>query len=913
MILTGPGSNNQEKSQLNSHPSPVAEALTLRESLHRSNCHNPYDCVHEWFEAQVEATPHAIAVSFLEQSLTYQDLNERANQLAHFLLAQGLQPQELVAISMERCLELIVSIWGVLKAGGAYVPIDPTYPQQRQQYMLQNSQANFLLTQKHLIYGLPDHSARVISVDTDWETAIAPYPRHNLGRPILPEHPAYVIYTSGSTGAPKGVKITHRGVINHSVAITQAFELDSRDRVLQFSSISFDIIVEELFPTLLNGATLVLRTAEISTSIRQFLEFVAARDITILNLPTAFWHELVSGLALLQLSMPPSVRLVVVGGEKASRLSYAEWVRLVGHYPRWLNTYGPTETTVTATLYDPAQSQYHPDQGEIPIGKPIANVEVYVLNPDLEPVPFGEVGELHIGGPGVAIGYHQLPSRTAEKFIPNPFSDDPHSRLYKTGDTVRYLPDGNLEFIGRVDFQVKLRGFRIELGEIETGLEQHPSVRQAIVLAREDVPGDKHLVGYLIAQPNHALNLSDIRTFLCQKLPEYMVPAAFVEMDTFPLSPNGKVDRTNFPAPDTRNQGETKPVVAPSNSTESKLLEIWETILGITNISITDNFFELGGHSLLIARLCQHIEYHFNRSLPPAAIFQAPTVEQLANFLQHDQVPAMSSSMIVIQAGNPATISPLFCIHVLGENGIFLRPLVSYLDPAQPVYGLSAQMLERKNAPPNQIKDLAAFYVQEMRIVQPVGPYFIAGVSFGGEIVFEIAQQLVRQGETVGLLALLDTFGPEDISAKLGRASSHFANLFDQGLPYLLNKVKRRWNDIWPSLLYRYNKLSLKLGQNLSYEQQFLMVLEENKAASKKYIYETYPGKLTLFRATEEIYYSQAYLDEGLGWRDFAGGGLEVHDVPGDHVNMLHEPHVQVLAQEFANCLSKAQASQHIS
>lgn len=914
MIPMHPVSSNQAVSQLNSQPSAVAEILELRARLHRSNCQNSqFACVHEWFEAQVETTPYAIAVSFLEQSLTYQDLNERANQLAHFLLAQGLQPQELVAISMDRCLELIVSIWGVLKAGGAYVPIDPTYPQERQQYMLQNCQANFLLTQKHLIHSLPDHSAQVIAVDTDWETAIAPYPKHNPGQPILPEHPAYVIYTSGSTGSPKGVKITHRGVINHSAAITQAFELDSRDRVLQFSSISFDIIVEELFPTLLNGATLVLRTAAISTSIRQFLEFVAVRGITILNLPTAFWHELVSGLALLQLSMPPSVRLVVVGGEKASRLAYAEWVRLVGHYPRWLNAYGPTETTVTATLYDPIQSQYHPDQGEIPIGKPIANVEVYVLNPDLEPVPFGEVGELHIGGPGVAIGYHQLPSRTAEKFIPNPFSDDPQSRLYKTGDTVRYLPDGNLEFIGRVDFQVKLRGFRIELGEIETGLEQHPSVRQAIVLAREDVPGNKYLVGYLIAQHSYSLNLNDIRIFLGQKLPEYMVPAAFVELDAFPLMPNGKVDRTNFPAPDTCNQGETKLVVAPSNLTEAKLVKIWETILGITNIGITDNFFELGGHSLLVVRLCDRIEHHFNQSLSPAVIFQAPTVEQLAKFLQHDQVPTLSSSMVVIQAGNPAATSPLFCIHVLGKNGGFFRPLAGYLDPAQPVYGLSAQMTDRKNAPRNQIKDLAAFYVQEMRTVQPVGPYFLTGVSFGGEVAFEIAQQLVRQGETVGLLALLDTYGPEKLNATLGRVLSHVANLFDQGLPYLLNGVQRRWADIWQSLSCRYNQLKLKLGQDLSYEQQFLMILEENKAASKNYTYETYPGKVTLFRATEEVYYSQTYLDEGLGWRDFAGGGLEVHDIPGDHISMLDEPHAQVLAQKLASCLSKAQASQRLS
>ncbi|PSR17800.1 amino acid adenylation protein [filamentous cyanobacterium CCP3] len=911
MIQMHPASHKQTNLKLEDYPSPVPEALKLREKLDHPHYQKAqYSCVHEWFEAQVKATPHAISVSFLKQTLTYQELNERANQLAHFLLAQGLQPEELVAISMDRCLELVVSILGVLKAGGAYVPIDPSYPQKRQQYMLQNSQANFLLTQKYLTHSWSDQSAQAIAVDTQWDTEIALYPKHNPAQPISLEHPAYVIYTSGSTGSPKGVKIPHRGIVNHSLAIIQAFELSSQDRILQFSSISFDIMAEELFPTLLNGSTLVLRTADVSTSIRYFLNFVEAHDITILNLPTAFWHELVRGLALLQLSIPKSVRLVVVGGEKASRLDYAEWVRLVGHYPRWLNAYGPTETTVTATLYDPIQSQYNPDQGEIPIGKPIANVEVYVLNPNLEPVPPGEVGELYIGGPGVAIGYHQLPSRTADKFISHPFCDNPQARLYKTGDTVRYLPDGNLEFIGRVDFQVKLRGFRIELGEIETSLEQHPSVRQAIVLAREDVPGNKYLVGYLIAQPDLSLNLNDIRAFLGQKLPEYMVPVAFVELDAFPLMPNGKVDRTSFPAPDLYNQSEPKLVAAPANTTEAKLLEIWETILGITNIGATDNFFELGGHSLLVVQLCDRIEYHFNRSLPPAVIFQAPTISQLAKYLQDDQAPTMSSSMVVIQTGNPETKSPLFCIHVLGKNGSFFHPLARHLDPAQPVYGLSAQMTDRRTAPRNKIKDLAAFYVQEIRQVQAIGPYFLTGVSFGGEVAFEIAQQLVRQGETVALLALMDTYGPEKISAKFERVSSHFANFFDRGLPYLLNRVQRRWVDVWQALSYCHNKLKLKLGQNLTYEQQFLMVLEENKTASKNYVYGIYPGKLTFFRATEEIYYSQTYLDKGLGWRDLAGGGLEIHDVPGDHMSMLDEPHVQVLAQKLTSCLSKAQANQ---
>jgi aspartate racemase len=906
-VPTLPISSNGLKSQLNSNSSSGAETFEQREGEHQFNHHNsPYACVHEWFEAQVEKTPQAIALSFLGRTLTYQALNERANQLAHYLLDQGLQPQELVAISMHRCFEMVVGIWGVLKAGGAYVPIDPTYPQARQHYMLADSQARFILTQKSLVASIPGDAATVLSLDADWDT-VAPYPHNNPAVPGTSEQPAYVIYTSGSTGNPKGVKIPHRGVINHSLAITQAFELNAEDRALQFSSISFDIIVEELFPTLLNGAILVLRTEEISTSIRKFLEFIAAHQITILNLPTAFWHELVNGLSLVKRNFPSSVRLVIVGGEKASRLAYAEWVKQVGHYPRWLNAYGPTETTVTATIYDPIQAQYDPEQGEIPIGKPLAHTEIYILNAELKQVAFGEVGELHIGGPGLAIGYHHLPSRTTDKFIPNPFSDDPQSRLYKTGDLVRYLPDGNLEFMGRIDFQVKIRGFRIELGEIEGCLEKHPSIRQAIAQVHKDGAGDQRLVAYLVTHSTEKFESASVQQFLKTELPEYMIPTAFVLLETLPLTPNGKVDRKALPTPEFQVHLEASDTDVPQDEIEAKLLEIWKETMGLSKIGRQENFFDLGGHSLLIARLCDRIEYHLNQSLPPAAIFQAPTVEQLANLLRHEQKPTISSSMMIIQAGNPATTSPLFCIHVLGKNGQFFHPLVRYLDPAQPVYGLSAQMTDRKNAPPNQIQDLAAFYVQEMRLVQPIGPYYLTGVSFGGEIAFEIAQQLVRQGETIGLLALLDTFGPETTDAKLERASTHVANLVSQGLPYLLNRVQHRWTDIWLNLLYRYNQLNLKLGRELSYEQQFLMILEENKAASKNYRYETYPGKVTLFRATEEVYYAQSYLDAGLGWRDLAGGGVEIHDVPGDHMSMLDEPHVQVLAQKFAACLSKAE------
>jgi len=878
-------------------------------------------CLHEWFEAQVDATPEAIALSFKGETLTYQELNERANQLAHFLLAQGLQPQELVAISMHRSFEMAIGFWGVLKAGGAYVPIDPTYPQERQEYMLQDSQARFLLTQQHLVSSLPNLSTAVTVVCLDSDRAlIDSYDRGNPSLPATPEQPAYVIYTSGSTGNPKGVKIAHRGVVNHSLAMTQEFELDASDRMLQFSSISFDIIVEEFFPTLMHGATLVLRTEEISTSIRKFLEFVETHQITILDLPTAFWHELVNGLALLKLPMPSSVRLVVVGGEKASRVVYAEWVKLVGHHPRWLNTYGPTETTVTATVYDPIRSQYNPDQGEIPIGKPIANAEVYILSPELKQVPFGEVGELHIGGPGLAIGYHQLPTRTADKFIPNPFSDDPQSRLYKTGDTVRYLPDGNLEFVGRIDFQVKLRGYRIELGEIENCLEQHPSIQQAIVIAREDVPGDKYLVGYLAAKADAMLNVSDICDFLKQKLPEYMVPTAFVEMETFPLTPNGKVDRKALPAPSTVDRSESKIVVAPSNSVETKLLHIWESILGIPNISITDNFFELGGHSLLVARLIDWVAVEFDVNLPLSTLIQAPTIEQLATVLTSSDT---LDSLTIIRPGGAK--EPVFFIHDGDGETMLYRTLAFHLDPERPIYGIQPYADRQRPILHTRIEDMAAHYLEQIRLVQPEGPYWLAGMCAGGVIAYEIARQMQAKGLSVHMVALLDAAEPHAegrtgfiANQRLNRMSDLLRQYSNENLPRRLVKVgagvaRKVWKtasyEVTTVLKRQVNDLKLQAFRFYLDRQLIPPLLISPVSVRKTYVFAEraynpatpFEGEMLLFRATEGVGddqpYQEIYADPMLGWQSRATQGVRVYDIPGGHSSMLQEPHVRVMAE----------------
>jgi aspartate racemase len=531
---------------------------------------------------------------------------------------------------------MAVGFLGIFKAGGAYLPLDPNYPSERLAFMLADSQAGVLLTQQQLLGVLPDHSAQVVCLDKDWE-AIAQQSQENPFNQTTPENLAYIIYTSGSTGKPKGVMIPHRGLVNHNVAIAKQFNLQPSDRVLQFSSISFDIAVEELFPSWISGAALIVRPEEILSSIKDFLHFVAKEQVTLLDLPTAFWQVLVNELYRVKTPLPASLRLVVVGGEKASRSAYLTWLELVGDYPRWLNTYGPTETTVTATLYDPAS---HPESdqalSEIPIGRPIANVQVYILDQQLQPVPIGVPGELHIGGAGLARGYLNRPELTAEKFIPNPFVDtrtltsEAEARLYKTGDLVRYLPDGNIEYIGRLDNQVKIRGFRIELGEIEAVLEQHPAVQQMVVLVREDEPGRKRLVAYVVPNQEHASTTSELRSFLKERLPDYMVPAVFVMLDELPMTPNGKVDRRALPVPNQANQETEETFVAPRTHVEEELASIWANVLKLERLGVHDSFFDLGGHSLLAMQVMSRLRQAFGVELPVRSLFEAPTVAELA-------------------------------------------------------------------------------------------------------------------------------------------------------------------------------------------------------------------------------------------------------------------------------------------
>ncbi|WP_416209758.1 amino acid adenylation domain-containing protein [Nostoc sp. LEGE 06077] len=583
-------------------------------------------CIHELFAAQVEKTPDNIAVVFDKQKLTYQELNHRANKVAHYLQSLGVGREVLVGICVERSLETIVGLLGILKAGAAYLPLDPTYPKERLSFMLSDSQVQVLLTQQKFVDEFSASGVKTVCLDSNWES-INSQSQENPTSDVTAENLAYVIYTSGSTGTPKGVLIQHQGVCNLAQAQIKLFDVHPHSRVLQFASFSFDASVWEIIMALGSGASLYMGTQDSLRPGADLIRFLREHSITHVTLPP-------TALAALPAEALPTLQTLIVAGEACNPKLIAQW----SQGRRFFNAYGPTESTVCATV-----AECHAGDTQTTIGRAIANTQVYILDNHLQPVPIGTPGELYIGGDGLARGYLNRPELTRERFIPNPFDDSAAlasprastgSRLYKTGDLARYLPDGNIEFLGRVDNQVKIRGFRIELDEIEKLLIQHPDVKQVAVIAREDIPGDKRLVAYIVLNQKPEAIIATLKRFLEEKLPKYMVPGVFVILDSLPLTPNGKVDRQNLPDGDRIRPNLEETFVAPRNPIEEKLASIWAELLGIEPIGINDNFFNLGGHSLIAAQMLSRIRDGFQVELFFHHIFANPTIAALAALIE---------------------------------------------------------------------------------------------------------------------------------------------------------------------------------------------------------------------------------------------------------------------------------------
>ncbi|MBH8552834.1 amino acid adenylation domain-containing protein [Nostocaceae cyanobacterium CENA357] len=851
------------------------------------------------FEMQVERSPQAIAVIFENTQLTYEQLNQHANQLAHMLRALGVGPNILVGICLERSLEMIVGLLGILKAGGAYVPLDPAYPLERLAFIFSDTQTPVLLTQENLINKLPPHEAQVVCLDSNWQNNT----HNNKQNPInqtTADDLIYVIYTSGSTGHPKGVMIPHAGICNQLYWKQETFGLTQADKVLLNISFSFDPSVWQIFWPLCFGGQLIIARPGGYQDTAYLVKVITEHQITIFALVPSMLRVLLQQKGIENCQ---SLRHIICGGEALP-------VELIERFFAKLNLdnvlhncYGPTEASIDTTFWT---CQRGTNYAFAPIGRPITNVQIYILNENLQSVPVGESGELYIGGIGLARGYMNRPELTTEKFIFDPFSSEVKARLYKTGDLVRYLNDGNIQFLGRIDHQVKVRGFRIELEEIETILNQHPAIHQTVVIARENFPGDQRLVAYLVPHQQIPTN-DELRRFLKQKLPDYMIPSSFVILEFLPLTPNGKIDRDSLPAPNQIRQAIPATKVAAQDDLELRLTEIWEKVLGIQPIGMNDNYFDLGGYSLLAVHLFTEIEKTLGQNLPLSILYQAPTIKQLADIIRQSTILASWSSLVAIQPSG--TKPPLFLIHAVFGDVLSYKDLARHLGFEQPVYGLQAQGLDGKQAPYTRIEDMASHYLKEVQTLQPNGPYLLGGHSFGGVVAFEMAQQLHKQGQKVGLLTLFHSSAPAHIKqlSFSKEILTHLQTFFQTGLAYLHDKNLDKW------LLNKFIGISYKfhLFFGLPFPRIYRnrYIREVNIQALKKYVPSIYPGQMTFMQIEEQVEKmetpSSKHITQ-LGWANLVAGELDVHYIPGTHDSILKEPNVQILSAKLKTCLEKS-------
>jgi amino acid adenylation domain-containing protein len=862
-------------------------------------------CVHELFEEQVERTPEAAALVCGEQGLSYRELNGRANQLARCLRGLGVGPDDLVALYMGRSLELVAAVLGILKAGGAYLPMDRTYPPERLAFMLQDSGAKVLITQESLCDQLPAHAAQTICLDPAWQR-VAAESAANLPCATTPDNLAYVMYTSGSTGVPKGVEIPHRAINRLLFGVDYA-RFDAAVRTAQLAPVSFDASTLEIWGPLLHGGCCVLFPegvpdfAELEQGLRR-------HRIQTLWLTASLFNAIVD-------ERPETLRGIeqlLTGGEALSLPHVRRALSLLGPATQLVNGYGPTECTTFACCH-PIPPTLPAETISVPIGRPIGNTRAYVLDERRQPLPIGVPGELYLGGDGLARGYLNRPELTAERFVASPFEDG--SRLYRTGDVVRWRADGSLEYLGRRDQQVKIRGFRIELGEIESCLRRHPALQDVAVVAREDAPGDKRLVAYVVPRDGEA-ELGGLRGYLQEKLPEYMVPSAFVPLERLPLTPNGKLDRRALPAPD---QARTDPgtgYAAPRTALEEQLAAIWADLLGVKRVGIHDNFFELGGHSLLAVRMLARVEESFGTKLPPAAVFRQPTVAQFALALQEPMDVRPAAAIHKIHPGGSKP--PLFFLPSIVGQAEYFRRMVKFLGPDQPVLAVGFPDAHQSPRPFATLEELAEWCVERIREARPVGPYGLAGYSFSGMLAYEVARQLRTTGSEVRLVAILDT-GPRPKPSLSRRL--RYPWLVLKNLPFWLAedicrtslrenvaRVKRTIK-AWTrravgisSVIGTWRVEVERIWDVAGMAPAHRKILEDNLRLFRAYVPKPCPGRITLFRAQASPLLHPRERD--LGWGELVAGGVEIHDLPANHVSILLEPSIRVIAERIVERMS---------
>jgi amino acid adenylation domain-containing protein len=869
-------------------------------------------CLHDFFEQQAARSPEAVAVSAEGRSLTYAELQTWTNRLAHRLRRRGVGPGTLVALCLERSPEMIAGILGVLKAGAAYVPLDPASPAERLRLLLDDVRAPVLLTQRRLVGRL--QAARPAETAVEIIALDDPEPADETGEGppesgVQSGDLAYVIFTSGSTGRPKGVMVEHRAICNTILWRQRDMAVRSDDRVMLNVSYCFDPSLCIIFPTLAAGACLVLAEPGEEADPVRLLQRAARERVTVLEVPVPLLRPMLDGPFR---ESCQQVRWACTGGEVLPPDLPPRIIETLG-IP-FFNLYGPTETAVDTTWWS---CRHDETRAAVPIGRPIANVRVYVLDERMQPVPVGVAGELYIGGAGLSRGYLNDPVKTAESFLHDPFSGEPGSRLYRTGDRCRWLPDGVLEFLGRVDHQVKVRGYRIELGEIEVVLAGHPSVLEAAVTLHPGVGGPRLIAHVVGREGSDAPTAEVLRRHLKEHLPDYMVPAVFVVLAALPRMPSGKVDRRALTPPAIERPALAQGYVAPRTPLEELLARLWREVLGLAEVGVEDNFFELGGNSVQAAMLINRLHDRLGRHVSTVALFDSPTVAGLAQFLDRGQGgttkdehgeagPSPSSLLVPLQREGGG--APCFMVHPPGGIVVCYQPLARHLGRERPFFGIRSRGLHGETTLPGTLEEMAAEYVAAIRAVRPEGPYHLGGWSVGGLVALEVARQLLAAGQEVGLLALLDTTLPAGQAREAGEIDSGR----EYGLDVTLEELSRLGPDEQLPYLWQH---ALRLGliepdTPLQLAQQVLddlkRLFHHHLSLADRYEVCPYPGRITLFRPAEMPFAVPTQPDRG--WGRLAAA-VDVHVVPGHHHSMVKEPHAQVLADKLRECLHQAEAS----
>ena len=864
--------------------------------------------------ARASPSQEAVVESESGESVSYGALNAWAERLAEGIASRVVGPGRPVALLHDRSLATVAGLLAIWKAGAVYLPLDPGQPASLISRFLADSGAGLVLARKEALTRLPVAGLATMVIDGRPGEAGG---GTGVGRPSpLPGDLAYVLYTSGSTGEPKGVMVEHGSLANLSAWSCQAYRLGPQDRVLQFSSLNWDTSLEEIVPTLASGATLVLRSRAALASYRHFLEECDRQDITVLSLPTAFWHGLCDFLASEDAVLPSRVRLVNVGGERASRARLEQWFTQVGEEVRLVNTYGLTETTAVATMAELNDERGRPPGGDVPIGRPIRNMRAYVLDDGLKPVPLGCRGQLYLAGVGLARGYWGDPSLTARSFVEVSVRSGSRERLLRTGDQAVLRPDGQLVCLGRADRLLKIRGHRLHPGEVEDWLLQQPGVREAAVApigGGDFAEVGTGLVAYLVPRSGSTAEfpLMDLRALAAQQLPAHMLPSRFILLEDLPRLPGGKVDWRSLPPPDPQEALASPDHQPPRDDLERRLVQAWEQILRVRPIGVRDDFFHLGGDSLLAIQLFTRMEKLVRRKLPLRIIFETPTVEGIASWIREGALPRRHSPLVPLRTHGDRP--PIFWVHAAGGLALSFARLAALLDPDQPSYALQAREIDDEREPARTIEEMAAAYVSEIQRLQPRGPYCLGGLSFGGLVAWEMGRQIVERGEEVAFLGLLDTRGPGFPPSLLAgdwayrlrqRWEFHIGNLSvldARGkLSYVASRGRVALARVWrraasgAAQVVRRWRGGLSGAAHRSYHAA--------RRARRGYTPRPYPGRVVLFRAKVQ---PGGFDDPLLGWGGLASGGIEVHEIPGAHVSIMAEPRIRALAQAIRSCLER--------